>query len=128
MAKASVRCLAAPASGGATVEKPGMKFERWGLKSLLFAKFIPGFSTVAPPLAGAAKQRTLAFAIYDGFGALIWAGSAVALGRAFHRAIDRVLLALENLGGWAVIVVLLIIGLWICANWSQRPGCYQPLR
>ena len=32
------------------------KFERWGLKSLLFAKFVPGFSTVAPPLAGAAKH------------------------------------------------------------------------
>src|SRR5262245_31194233 len=32
------------------------RFERWGLKSLLIAKFIPGFSTVAPPLAGAARQ------------------------------------------------------------------------
>ncbi len=29
------------------------RFERWGMKSLLFAKFVPGFSTVAPPLAGA---------------------------------------------------------------------------
>jgi len=110
------------------VRETEAKFERWGLKSLLFAKFIPGFSTVAPPLAGAAKQRTLAFAIYDGFGALIWAGSAVALGRAFHRAIDRVLLALENLGGWAVIVVLLIIGLWIFAKWWQRLGFYKQLR
>src|SRR5205814_5993077 len=72
------------------------RFERWGMKSLLFAKFVPGFSTVAPPLAGAAGRSTLAFVIYDGIGALIWAGSAVAAGRAFHRAIDRVLLALEN--------------------------------
>ena len=31
------------------------RFERWGLKSLLIAKFIPGFSTVAPPLAGAGR-------------------------------------------------------------------------
>src|SRR5438045_9767051 len=74
------------------------RFERWGLKSLLFAKFIPGFSTVAPPLAGAARKSRLAFLVYDGAGALLWAGRAVAAGRRFFRAIDRVLLALEHLG------------------------------
>ena len=37
------------------------RFERWGLKSLLFAKFVPGFSTVAPPLAGAGGNPTAAF-------------------------------------------------------------------
>ena len=33
-------------------------FERYGMPSLLFAKFIPGFSTVAPPLAGASSSST----------------------------------------------------------------------
>src|SRR5207248_4970357 len=70
------------------------RFERWGLKSLLFAKFIPGFSTVAPPLAGAARQGRLAFLVYDAIGALLWAGSGVAAGRLFFRGIERVLLAL----------------------------------
>src|SRR5215831_476129 len=32
-------------------------FERWGMPSLLVAKFIPGFSTVAPPMAGAEIGR-----------------------------------------------------------------------
>lgn len=110
------------------VRETEAKFERWGLKGLLFAKFIPGFSTVAPPLAGAAKERTWAFAIYDGLGALIWAGAAVAVGRAFHRAIDRVLLALENLGGWAVVIVAFLVGLWILVKWWQRRGFYKQLR
>src|SRR5438045_3806639 len=57
-------------------------FEKWGLKSLLVAKFIPGFSTVAPPLAGAVRASAIRFAIYDSFGALLWAGAAVAAGRA----------------------------------------------
>src|SRR5438477_12052428 len=74
------------------------RFERWGLKSLLIAKFVPGFSTVAPPLAGAAQRSTIAFLIYDAIGAVVWAGSAVAAGRAFHHAIERVLTGLENLG------------------------------
>ena len=104
------------------------KFERWGLKSLLFAKFVPGFSTVAPPLAGAAKQSTLAFLIYDAIGAAVWAGSAVAVGRAFHRAIGRVILALENLGGWAVAVVAVIISVFIFFKWAQRQNFYKQLR
>src|ERR1044071_1778044 len=76
------------------------RFERWGLKSLLFAKFVPGFSTVAPPLAGAGKRGTAAFLLYDGVGALLWAGSSVAVGRLFHRQIGEVLTKLEDLGRW----------------------------
>src|SRR5436190_18340840 len=110
------------------VRETEAKFERWGLKSLLIAKFVPGFSTVAPPLAGAAKKSTFAFVIYDGIGALLWAGSAVAAGRAFHRAIDRIILALENLGGWALVILALAVALFIMAKWAQRVSFYRRLR
>jgi membrane protein DedA with SNARE-associated domain len=104
------------------------RFERWGLKSLLIAKFIPGFSTVAPPLAGASGSSTLAFVAYDGIGALVWAGSAVAAGRAFHHTIDRVLAALENLGGWALVVVGSLLALAIGLKWAQRRHFLKQLR
>src|SRR5256885_1476114 len=104
------------------------RFERWGLKSLLIAKFIPGFSTVAPPLAGASGRGTLAFIIYDGIGALIWAGAAVAAGRAFHRAIDRLLEALENLGGWALVVIGCLLAVLIAVKWAQRIHFLKQLR
>lgn len=110
------------------VRETEAKFERWGLKSLLIAKFVPGFSTVAPPLAGAAKKSTFAFLIYDGIGALIWAGSAVAAGRAFHRFIDRIILALENLGGWALVILALAVALFIMVRWAQRVSFYRRLR
>src|SRR5215470_4728132 len=32
------------------------RFERWGANVLLVAKFVPGLSLVAPPLAGATKM------------------------------------------------------------------------
>ena len=67
------------------------RFERFGMPSLLFAKFVPGFSTVAPPLAGATNHSAIEFLIYDAIGALLWAGASVAAGRVFHNAIDRVL-------------------------------------
>ena len=105
-----------------------LRFERWGLKSLLIAKFIPGFSTVAPPLAGAGGRSTVAFLIYDGIGAMIWVGSGVAAGRLFHRAIDRVIVALENLGWWAVLIVALALTLVVIIKWAQRRGFYKQLR
>src|SRR5207253_8794709 len=104
------------------------RFERWGLKSLLIAKFIPGFSTVAPPLAGAANRSTAGFLLYDAFGAALWAGAAVALGRAFHRAIGRTLDSLENLGGWAVVIVCGLLALIIFIKWAQRRSFYKQLR
>ncbi len=103
-------------------------FERWGLKSLSVAKFIPGFSTVAPPLAGATRARALPFLAFDTFGALLWAGSAVAAGRVFHKAIDRVLLALENLGWWGIVFVGSAIALLVLAKWIQRQRFYRQLR
>jgi membrane protein DedA with SNARE-associated domain len=110
------------------VRETEARFERWGLKSLLVAKFIPGFSTVAPPLAGAARQSRAAFLLYDGVGALIWAGSAVAAGRLFFRAIDRVLLALENLGYWAVLLLGSALAIVIVIKWLQRVQFLKQLR
>jgi membrane protein DedA with SNARE-associated domain len=103
-------------------------FERWGMKSLLFAKFIPGFSTIAPPLAGAVGASTLTFLIFDGIGAVLWAGTAVALGRAFHRAIGLALQRLESLGGWAVVFLLSALALLIAVKWWQRMRFIKQLR
>ena len=110
------------------VRETEVRFERWGLKSLLIAKFVPGFSTVAPPLAGAAKQSTIAFLIYDGLGAVLWAGSAVAAGRAFHHAIQDVLTALENLGWWAILILVFALTLVVIVKWAERRGFYKQLR
>lgn len=103
-------------------------FERWGLKSLIVAKFIPGFSTVAPPLAGAVRAGTFAFLAYDTIGSLLWAGTFVTAGRTFHRAIDRVLQALENLGWGAIVFVASAIGLVVLVKFIQRKRFYRQLR
>src|SRR2546421_12280060 len=98
------------------------------MKSLPVAKFIPGFSTVAPPLAGATRRGTIEFLLYDAGGAVLWAGSAVAAGRLFHRAIDRILARLESLGGWAVLFVVGVLALWVLVKWAQRARFMKRLR
>jgi membrane protein DedA with SNARE-associated domain len=58
-------------------------FSRWGPKALVVAKFIPGFNTIAPPLAGALGTSNATFLGFSVAGALLWSGSRIALGAAF---------------------------------------------
>ena len=103
-------------------------FEKWGLPSLVVAKFIPGFSTVAPPMAGATRARLLPFLVYDGAGALVWAGAGILAGMVFHRAIDRGLEFLAGVGSRAVGIVGGALLLFIAVKWWQRRRFYKMLR
>ncbi len=103
-------------------------FDKYGLASLLFAKFIPGYSTVAPPLAGAAGAPLPRFLLFTAGGTLLWSGSALALGVLFHGAIERALSTLANLGGGALVLLGGALLLYIAVKWAQRRRFYKVLR
>jgi membrane protein DedA with SNARE-associated domain len=103
-------------------------FERWGMPSLLVAKFIPGFSTVAPPMAGATKAGIDEFLLYDTGGALLWAGSGVVAGVIFHKAIDRALAFLASIGSAAFALLGVALAAFIALKWWQRRQFYKVLR
>jgi len=48
-------------------------FTQHGSKTLVFAKFVPGLSILAPPLAGITHVPFTRFIFYDGLGTIIWA-------------------------------------------------------
>ena len=62
-------------------------FTRYGARGMLVAKFVPGLTTVMPPLAGIFAVGRLRFALYDLGGVVLWAGRWMALGYAFSDAI-----------------------------------------
>lgn len=95
-------------------------FERMGMPSLLFAKFVPGFSTVAPPLAGATGAPVASFLIYDSLGTLMWSGLGIGAGVVFHDAIEDALAVLGRLGGGALVVLALGLLAFITAKWWRR--------
>jgi membrane protein DedA with SNARE-associated domain len=67
-------------------------FYRRGKATLLFAKFIPGVNTMAPPLAGSMKMRPTQFLRFDLGGALLYTLAYAGLGfifRDFLAAITR---------------------------------------
>jgi membrane protein DedA with SNARE-associated domain len=104
-------------------------FDKWGLHSLIFSKFVPGFSLIAPPLAGAMRRsRFASFLLYDTIGALLWAGASLLLGYLFRNAIDRVLDTLASLGGWALVLLGAAIALFVAHKWHQRRRFYRSLR
>lgn len=80
-------------------------FERWGAPSLLVAKYVPGFATVAPPLAGAMRLGILPFILFSTAGALLWIALPVALGALFHAEVERALSWLADMGSGALMLL-----------------------
>jgi len=103
-------------------------FERWGAPSLLVAKFIPGFSTVAPPLAGTMRLALLPFVAYSAAGAAIWAGLMIGAGMVFHSEVDRALAWLKEAGIGALTTIASILIFYVTVKWVERWMFIRALR
>lgn len=103
-------------------------FERWGAPSLIVAKYVPGFSTVAPPLAGAMGLGFRPFLLYSTLGGLLWIVVPVALGAAFHAEIEWVLEQLSAMGGRAALLVAAIVVLYAGLKAVERHRLIRALR
>lgn len=103
-------------------------YRRWGAPSLLVAKFIPGFGSVASVLAGTVGTRRLTFIFFDGLGAMLWAGSAIYLGSLFGTTIEDLLGILQALGKWGGVLLSVALGSFIASKWWQRYRFLRSLR
>jgi len=81
-------------------------FERWGFFSVVVSKFVPGFSTVGPPIAGALKMPFGAFAVASLASAALWVGAYMGVGYIFAQQIDVVLAWMTEHAALALIVVV----------------------
>ena len=103
-------------------------YARWGAPSLVVAKFVPGFAAVATTLAGETGTSARRFAFYDGIGALLWAGLAVAVGAVFHEAVNDVLASLETLGRYGLLLVAAAIAAFVGYKLLKRRLFLRELR
>ena len=95
-------------------------FGRWGAKSLIVAKFIPGFSSIVSPLAGATGTRTHHFLAFSAIGGLLWSSVGMGIGAWFHDSIDDVLAWLHAMGSTAVMVVGTLLALFVLLKYIER--------
>jgi membrane protein DedA with SNARE-associated domain/rhodanese-related sulfurtransferase len=93
---------------------------RWGGWSLIAAKFVPGVSVVAAPMAGALGMSNLRFMAYETAAALIWTLGFLLVGRIFHSAIQDVVNLLSEIGLTAIGIGLLALAAYVAWRYWQR--------
>lgn len=98
---------------GSCVSQTEARFVRWGLGSLVVAKFIPGFSTVAPPIAGALRMALGGFTLAAATGAALWAGLALGAGWLLRDEVQAAIGRLDQHAGRAAIVAGGVIAIWL---------------
>jgi membrane protein DedA with SNARE-associated domain/rhodanese-related sulfurtransferase len=103
-------------------------FDRWGARSLLVAKLIPGFGAIATALSGDVRMSLVTFVVFDGAGASLYAGLAIGLGLIFHDAIGRITATLIEMGRLGLVIVAVAFVLFIAAKWWQRHRLIRELR
>ncbi len=96
------------------------KFARFGPKSLIVSKFIPGFNVIAAPMSGALGVGTARFLGYSISGSLLWAGTGLALGAYFHKSVDRLLDAMSTMGTLALLIIGALLGMFVLYKYIER--------
>jgi membrane protein DedA with SNARE-associated domain/rhodanese-related sulfurtransferase len=80
-------------------------FARHGVRSLIVAKFLPGFSTIAPPLAGIVGLTVQQYLLFNGLGTLLWVGTGIGLGIAFSDQLEEALAMSAQIGPTVGVVL-----------------------
>jgi membrane protein DedA with SNARE-associated domain/rhodanese-related sulfurtransferase len=110
------------------VSQTQTRFERWGVNSLVIAKFVPGLAIIAPPLAGAMRIGWLRFILLSTAAAVLWVGAGLAAGLLFKSQIARLLEHLADIGSAAGAGAAILLAAYIAYKWWERSRFYKLLR
>jgi membrane protein DedA with SNARE-associated domain/rhodanese-related sulfurtransferase len=110
------------------VSQTQTRFERWGINSLVIAKFIPGLAIIAPPMAGAMRIGWPRFLLLSTGAAVLWVGAPLLAGILFKSQIERLLRHLSDFGSAAGAGVVMLLAAYIAFKWWERTRFYKMLR
>jgi len=96
-------------------------FRRYAVPAVLIAKFIPGLTSVTPPLAGLFGIGRGRFLLYDLTGILLWAGIWSGLGYVFSDAIEAAGALAAGLGATlGLVIVTIVVGYVLLKHMPRR--------
>jgi membrane protein DedA with SNARE-associated domain len=95
-------------------------FVKYGMRSLLLAKFVPGLNAVAAPLAGSSGATVRLFLVYDSLGALIWIGSCTYVGYLAGDQLEVVADYAMRMGSGLGLLIVGLLAAWIAWKFVQR--------
>jgi membrane protein DedA with SNARE-associated domain len=91
-------------------------FERFGLWTIFFARFITGIRVVGAMAAGTAGMPWWRFLVANATGAVAWAITMSLLGYFFGHLVHSWL----SWGGWVLLALVVLVGLGYYWHWSRR--------
>ena len=103
-------------------------FTKYGLRGLLVAKFVPGLSTVAPPLAAMTGIPVSRFLFVDAVGSLLYGACFIVIGYFFSSQIGQIGVAITQVGGNALSLMVGLTLLYIAYKYWQRQRLLSELR
>jgi membrane protein DedA with SNARE-associated domain/rhodanese-related sulfurtransferase len=95
-------------------------FTRRRAVTLMIAKFVPGLSTLAPPIAGKSGMAYRRFLVFDGIGATLWVGALLIAGRLFGDLLRHNPKILDWAGNFSGALLGLGIAGFIVARYIRR--------
>jgi hypothetical protein len=110
------------------VRKTEDTFARRGAKTLVTAKFVPGLSTIAPPLAGMFGMKLSRFLLYDGIGTLLWVFAYIITGFIFADQIESATEYALQFGSSLFVLVAAALALYLGFKYYQRQRFIAKLR
>jgi membrane protein DedA with SNARE-associated domain len=98
------------------VKKTEQSFTKYGMNSLLFAKFVPGLNTIAPPMAGMFQAKFLSFLWRDVIGILVYLFAWLIAGYFIDKIGFDISAIIEEFG--RTFIWMLIAGLAAYVAWK----------
>jgi membrane protein DedA with SNARE-associated domain len=103
-------------------------FVRYGARSLLVAKFVPGLNTAAPSLAGIFRMPVRRFILFDSLGGFFWVATFTGLGFIFSDQLEQIAARALRWGGWLVVVLGASLTAYVLWKYIQRRRFLHRLR
>jgi membrane protein DedA with SNARE-associated domain/rhodanese-related sulfurtransferase len=104
------------------------RLARWGPWALVIGKFVPGLSTMAPPVAGLVGLSPRTFAVASTAAAALYFGLGLALGMAFHDQVNEILAAAAEHATMAGLALAVLLAGYVAYRWLRRVRFRQRLR
>jgi membrane protein DedA with SNARE-associated domain len=102
-------------------------FSRYGSRSLLIAKFVPGLSAVSTPLAGMIRMPLRLFLFFDCMGAILWVGSYTMFGYLLSEELDRASSYAASTGKVLLLLVAGGLSLYVLRKYFLRRSFLREL-
>ena len=95
-------------------------FTRHGMRALVIAKFVPGLSTIAPPLAGIVGLRMPQYLLCNGLGTVLWVMSGIGVGYLFSNQLEQAVSVAAYLGPTLAMILFGSVAMYVIGKVVHR--------